>query len=100
MGDVWRYLAFIYMPTMRKLGDSDARIIDTAKLIDNYSFTDDWRYELLIFNEYFKSSCEVGNDPLMLKSDDIPALWKCAYKTPDGDGKLNACVKDFVKKMK
>lgn len=101
MAEVWRHMIYLGGDEYQKLGDDKEHIVATVKFIEKNNFSEDWRVDLLIFQEYFQSLCEQNLDILTAPQIDINALSTCFKENSKRDDKYKVCVRaQFAGKVK
>jgi hypothetical protein len=98
MGEVWRYLAYLSADEHKKLGDTPDQIQHIAKLIAENDVSNDWRIELLVYNEFFRAVCEAKLSVLDIPSVNGEALGGCFGEAPPGKKDFPNCVQAEVSK--
>ena len=96
MGEVWRHLVYFNGRDLAQFGDDREHVVAVAKLIEQNSFSKDWRIDLLIFSEYFQSVCEVGSDILKIPPIDVKGMSDCFGESPPGKDNYKQCIRELV----
>lgn len=96
MGEVWRYLVYVNGRNLAQFGDDREHVVAVAKLIEQNSFSEDWRIDVLIFSEYFQSVCETGSDILKIPPIDVKGMSDCFGESPPGKDNYKQCIRELV----
>ncbi len=100
MGEVWRHLMYFNGRDFEKFGDDREHVVAIAKLIEQNSFSKDWRIDLLIFREYFQGVCEAGFDILKISPIDVKAMSECFGDSPPGKENYPQCIRELINRAK